>query len=321
MGFQVPEDRKIAVVIPAYRAAGQVATVVRGVPNWIGRIYVIDDACPEHSGDAAKAAGDPRVMVLRRQQNGGVGAAVKTGYRQALADGFDVVVKMDADDQMDPAYLKALLKPILAGRADYTKGNRFRDLKALRQMPRVRLFGNSVLTFLVKAASGYWQMMDPTNGYTAINREALERLELDRVSDGYFFESDMLIRLNIAGAVAEDVAIPARYGDEQSSLHIPSIMPVFVYRLIRGMGKRILFKYFLYDFSLGSFYLTAGTVLTAFGLMFGGYKWWLSAQGGTAATTGTVMIAVLALLLGVQFLVQAINFDIQTAPKRPRDGE
>ena len=317
----MPEDRKIAVVIPAYRAAGQVATVVRGVPNWIGRIYVIDDACPEHSGDAAKAAGDPRVMVLRRQQNGGVGAAVKTGYRQALADGFDVVVKMDADDQMDPAYLKALLKPILAGRADYTKGNRFRDLKALRQMPRVRLFGNSVLTFLVKAASGYWQMMDPTNGYTAINREALERLELDRVSDGYFFESDMLIRLNIAGAVAEDVAIPARYGDEQSSLHIPSIMPVFVYRLIRGMGKRILFKYFLYDFSLGSFYLTAGTVLTAFGLMFGGYKWWLSAQGGTAATTGTVMIAVLALLLGVQFLVQAINFDIQTAPKRPRDGE
>ncbi|MCF3630305.1 glycosyltransferase family 2 protein [Thalassospiraceae bacterium LMO-SO8] len=317
----MPEDRKIAVVIPAYRAASQVATVVRGVPDWIKRIYVIDDACPEKSGDAAKAAGDGRVMVLRRQQNGGVGAAVKTGYRQALADGFDIVVKMDADDQMDPAYLKALLKPILAGRADYTKGNRFRDLKALRQMPRVRLFGNSVLTFLVKAASGYWQMMDPTNGYTAINREALERLELDRVSDGYFFESDMLIRLNIAGAVAEDVAIPARYGDEQSSLHIPSIMPVFVYRLIRGMGKRILFKYFLYDFSLGSFYLTAGTLLTAFGLVFGGYKWWLSAQGGTAATTGTVMIAVLALLLGVQFLVQAINFDIQTAPKRPRDDE
>lgn len=317
----MPEDRKIAVVIPAYRAAAQVATVIRGLPDWIGRIYVIDDACPENSGDAAKAAGDGRVVVLRRQQNGGVGAAVKTGYRQALADGFDIVVKMDADDQMDPAYLKALLKPILAGRADYTKGNRFRDLKALRQMPRVRLFGNSVLTFLVKAASGYWQMMDPTNGYTAINREALERLELDRISDGYFFESDMLIRLNIAGAVAEDVAIPARYGDEQSSLHIPSIMPVFVYRLIRGMGKRILFKYFLYDFSLGSFYLTAGVLLTAFGMVFGGYKWWLSAQGGTAATTGTVMIAVLALLLGVQFLVQAINFDIQTAPKRPRDGE
>ena len=317
----MPEDRKIAVVIPAYRAAAQVATVVRGVPDWIGRIYVIDDACPENSGDAAKAAGDGRVVVLRRQQNGGVGAAVKTGYRQALADGFDIVVKMDADDQMDPAYLNALLKPILAGRADYTKGNRFRDLKALRQMPRVRLLGNSVLTFLVKAASGYWQMMDPTNGYTAINREALERLELDRVSDGYFFESDMLIRLNIAGAVAEDVAIPARYGDEQSSLHIPSIMPVFVYRLIRGMGKRILFKYFLYDFSLGSFYLTAGALLTAFGMVFGGYKWWQSAQGGTAATTGTVMIAVLALLLGVQFLVQAINFDIQTAPKRPRDGE
>ena len=317
----MPEDHKIAVVIPAYRAAAQVATVIRGVPDWIKRIYVIDDACPEHSGDAAKAAGDPRVMVLRRQQNGGVGAAVKTGYRQALADGFDVVVKMDADDQMDPAYLQALLKPILADRADYTKGNRFRDLKALRQMPRVRLFGNSVLTFLVKAASGYWQMMDPTNGYTAINRDALERLELDRVSDGYFFESDMLIRLNIAGAVAEDVAIPARYGDEQSSLHIPSIMPVFIYRLIRGMGKRILFKYFLYDFSLGSFYLTVGTVLTAFGLIFGGVKWWQAAETGVTSSMGTIMIATLAILLGVQFLVQAINFDILTSPKRPRDGD
>jgi glycosyltransferase involved in cell wall biosynthesis len=314
----VPEDSKTAVVIPAYRAAGQVATVIRGVPDWIKRIYVIDDACPENSGDAAKAAGDNRVMVLRRQQNGGVGAAVKTGYRQALADGFDIVVKMDADDQMDPTYLKALLKPILAGRADYTKGNRFRDLKALRQMPRVRLLGNSVLTFLVKAASGYWQMMDPTNGYTAINRDSLERLELDRVSDGYFFESDMLIRLNIIGAVAEDVAIPARYGDEQSSLHIPSIMPVFIYRLIRGMGKRILFKYFLYDFSLGSFYLTAGTLLTVFGLIFGVIKWWEAAEAGTTATLGTIMIAALAILLGVQFLVQAINFDIQSTPRRDR---
>ena len=310
------EERKIAVVIPAYRGAGKVAKVIQGIPDWIGRIYVVDDACPEGSGAAAKATNDSRVMVIARQQNGGVGAAVKTGYRQAMADGFDVAVKMDADDQMDPAYLNALLKPILSGRADYAKGNRFRDLKALRQMPRIRLFGNSVLTFLVKAASGYWQMMDPTNGYTAINREALDRLELDRISDGYFFESDMLIRLNISGAVVEDVAIPARYGDEESSLHIPSIMPVFIYRLIRGMGKRILFKYFLYDFSLGSFYLSAGSLLTAFGLIFGGTKWWQAAQAGHAATTGTVMIAVLALLLGVQFLVQAINFDIQTTPRR-----
>jgi len=317
----VSEDRKIAVVIPAYRVINHVADVIRGVPAWIGRIYVVDDACPDASGAAAKATGDPRVTVLHRQRNGGVGAAVKTGYRQALADGFDVVVKMDGDDQMDPAYLQALLKPILSGRADYAKGNRFRDLRALRQMPRVRLLGNSVLTFLVKAASGYWQMMDPTNGYTAINREALERLELDRVSDGYFFESDMLIRLNIAGAVMEDVAIPARYGDEQSSLNIPSVMPVFVYRLIRGMGKRILFKYFLYDFSLGSFYLTAGTLLTAFGLVFGGVKWWQAAQSGVTATLGTIMIATLAILLGVQFLVQAINFDIQTAPRRRHDGD
>jgi len=317
----VADHIKIAVVIPAYRVTNHVADVIRGIPAWIKRIYVVDDGCPDQSGATAKAVDDPRVVVLHRVQNGGVGAAVKTGYRQAMADGFDIVVKMDGDDQMDPAYLEPLLKPIATGHADYTKGNRFRDLKALRQMPRVRLFGNSVLTFLVKAASGYWQMMDPTNGYTAINRDALERMELDRVSDGYFFESDMLIRLNIAGAVVEDVPIPARYGDEQSSLHIPSIMPVFIYRLIRGMGKRILFKYFIYDFSLGSFYLLAGSLLTAFGLIFGGIKWWEAAQSGVTATMGTIMIATLAVLLGVQFLVQAINFDIQTTPKRPHDDD
>ncbi len=313
------DRHKIALVVPAYRARQKVADVVRGVPAWITRIYVVDDGCPESSGDAAEATADARLVIIRRQTNGGVGAAVKTGYVQALADGYDVVVKMDADDQMDPAHLDKLLEPVLTGRADYAKGDRFKDLKALRQMPPVRLFGNRALTFLVKAASGYWRMMDPTNGYTAINRDALERLDLEGVSNGYFFESDMLIRLNIIGAVVEDVPIPARYGDEQSSLHIPSILPVFIYRLARGMSKRILYKYLLYDFSLGSFYLLAGSLLTGFGVIFGAFKWWQAVNAGVAATFGTVMLAALPVLLGVQFLVQAINFDIQSEPRRRGD--
>lgn len=321
MSDKQPDYAKVAVVVPAYRDAQHVPTVIRGIPPWITRIYVVDDACPHKSGDAAEAAGDPRVTVIRREANGGVGAAVKTGYRQALADGYDVVVKMDGDDQMDPAHLKALLAPILSGQADYAKGDRFKDLKALAQMPPVRLFGNRALTFLVRAASGYWRMCDPTNGYTAIGRGVLERMDLDRVSDGYFFESDMLIRLNIAGAVLADVPIPARYGDEESSLHIPSILPVFVYRLIRGMTKRILYKYFLFDFSLGSFYLAAGAGLTAFGGIFGAVKWWEYGQAGVAAPFGTIMVAALPLLLGVQFLVQALNFDIQSEPKRDRKSD
>lgn len=302
--------------MPAYKDASHVGRVIRGIPPWLTRIYVIDDCCPFASGDAAAAVEDPRVVVIRRPVNGGVGAAVKTGYRQALQDGYDICVKMDGDDQMDPAYLKALLAPLLAGRADYAKGNRFKDLKALRQMPRVRLLGNRALTFLVRAASGYWRMTDPTNGYTAINRDALERLDLDRVSNSYFFESDMLIRLNIVGAVVEDVAIPARYGDETSSLHIPSILPVFIYRLARGMTKRILYRYFLYDFSLGSFYLLAGTLLTGFGGIFGAVKWWQAAQSAQETPFGTIMVATLPLIFGMQFLVQALNFDIQSEPKR-----
>ena len=316
-----PDASKVAVVVPAYKDASHIGQVIRGIPTWLTRIYVVDDGCPFNSGDAAEAVEDPRVVVIRRAANGGVGAAVKTGYRRALEDGYDIVVKMDGDDQMDPAHLPTLLAPLRSGRADYAKGNRFRDLKALRQMPRVRLFGNRALTFLVRAASGYWRMTDPTNGYTAIDRAALERLDLDGVADGYFFESDMLIRLNIAGAVVEDVAIPARYGDEQSSLRIPAILPVFIYRLARGMTKRILYKYFLYDFSLGSFYLLAGTLLTGFGAAFGAMKWWQAAQAEVPATTGTVMIAVLTLLLGVQFLVQALNFDINSEPKRPGDND
>ncbi|MEK9671818.1 MAG: glycosyltransferase family 2 protein [Rhodospirillaceae bacterium] len=314
------DRQKIALVIPAYRAADKIAAVIAGIPPWLTRIYVVNDGCPQKTGDTAAALGDSRVAVIRRERNGGVGAAMKTGYARALADGYDVIVKMDADDQMDPAYLDKLLEPVRSGRADYAKGDRFKDLKALAQMPPARLFGNRALTFLVKAASGYYRMMDPTNGYTAINRDALERMDIDRVSDGYFFESDMLIRLNIAGAVVEDVPIPARYGDEQSSLRIPAIVHVFIYRLIRGMGKRILYKYLLFDFSLGSFYLLAGGLLTGSGVIFGAYKWWLSATQGVTATFGTVMLAALPVLIGAQFLVQAVNYDIQTEPKRRDDN-
>jgi len=193
---------RVAVVIPCYRVAAQVPGVIARIGPGVAAVYAVDDACPEHTGDRlARDCSDPRVRVLRHAANQGVGGAMVTGYRAALADGADIVVKLDGDGQMDPAEIERLIAPIAQGRADYTKGNRFHELEMLRDMPRVRLFGNSMLSLVSKLASGYWDVMDPTNGFTAVHRDALALLPLDKIDRGYFFESDMLFRLYTVRAV------------------------------------------------------------------------------------------------------------------------
>ncbi|MEO5373983.1 MAG: glycosyltransferase family 2 protein [Alphaproteobacteria bacterium] len=307
---------KVAVVIPCYRVRAHLAGVIAGIPPEVGHIVVVDDLCPERSGEVAEASGDPRVTVVRHAVNQGVGGAMVSGYRRAMELGCDVMVKMDGDGQMDPALIGRFVAPLMEGRADYAKGNRFRDFHALRAMPPMRLFGNSMLSFLVKAASGYWSMMDPTNGYTAIHRRALEDLDLDRVAKRFFFESDLLIRLNVVGAVLTDVPMPARYGDETSSLSIPRVLLDFPPRLLRGLLRRIVLKYFVYDFNVGSLYLAVGLPLTLFGILFGAWEWIDSVRTGVVRPVGTVMLVVLPLILGFQLLLQAVAVDIAAEPKR-----
>ena len=314
----MPADSKaIAVVIPCFKVRDHVRGVIEGIPPAARHVVVVDDGCPEGSGEAAEATGDPRVVVVRHGENRGVGAAMVTGYRKAIELGADILVKMDGDGQMDPAHLDALVAPLADGRADYAKGNRFRDFAALRAMPRLRLFANSALSFLIKVASGYWNIMDPTNGYTAIRRETLERLDLDRLSADYFFESDMLIRLNVAGAVVAEVAMPARYGEERSSVDLGRAAATFPGRLLRGLARRILLRYYIYDFNMASVYLLLGLPLVAFGVVFGAIQWSLSAATGEPRTVGTVMLVVLPIILGFEMLLQAINIDIASVPRRP----
>ena len=310
------DEKKIAVVLPCYKVAKHIRSVIRELPPYVDRIVVVDDACPEGSGKAAEElAGEiPGLIVLYHGENQGVGKAMVTGYRKALELGVDVVVKMDGDGQMDVAYLPALLEPLLAGRAGYVKGNRFFDFKALRAMPKVRLFGNSALSFLVKAASGYWHMMDPTNGYTGITTATLRSLDLERLSPRYFFETDMLINLNIESCVVRDVPIPARYGDEESSLRISRVLVDFPPKLFRGFLRRIFLRYFIYDFNMASIYTLLGTPMILWGFLFGGYRWYLGAFSGVENTAGTVMLAVVPLILGTQFLLQAIQIDIDNTP-------
>lgn len=308
----------IAVVVPCYRVTGQVLAVLAAVGPEVGRIYCVDDACPDGSGDLVQArATDPRVRVLRHDQNQGVGGATLTGYRQAIADGFDIVVKLDGDGQMDPALLPELVAPIVRGEADYTKGNRFWDLRQIGRMPLLRRLGNLGLSFLAKVSSGYWDIFDPTNGYTALHVAVAERLPLDQISRRYFFETDLLFRLGTLRAVVVDVPMDARYGDEKSNLKVSRVFGEFAFKHLRNAGKRLLYNYYLRDLPAASLELLAGVLLLGFALVFGGWHWWLSASTGQAAATGTVMVAVVTFVSGLQFVLAFVNYDIASVPRRP----
>jgi dolichol-phosphate mannosyltransferase len=315
-----PTDKapRVAVVIPAYRVSRHILGVLAGVGSEVQRIIVVDDACPEGSGDLVQAqCTDPRVLVLRRESNGGVGAAVITGYRAALADGADVIVKIDGDGQMDPALVRDFVAPIAAGQADYTKGNRFFNLEGLEQMPRARLVGNAALSFMNKVSSGYWDIFDPTNGYTAIHANIARCLPLEKVSPGYLFETDMLFRLNILRAVVWDVPMHARYGEEVSSMKISQVAGPLLLDHLRNFGKRIFYNYYLRDVSIASIELPLGILGVVAGVLLGSYHWIHSAQLGVTTPAGTVMLATLPLLAGLQLLLAFIHYDIAAVPRRP----
>jgi len=309
---------KIAVVIPCYRCSNSILGVLASIPALVARVYVVDDACPEETGAlAARAGGDGRVLVIRHEQNKGVGGAVISGYRAALAEGFDIVVKIDGDGQMDPAHISNLVHPILREKADYTKGNRFYAMNQLKGMPSLRVIGNSFLSFMTKLSSGYWNVMDPTNGFTAIHRKALATVNLDTVSERFFFESDMLCHLNLAGAVVMDVPFPARYADEKSNLKIHRIWFPFLRKHLARTMKRFFYSYIVRDFNIGTMEFLFGSMFLAFGSIFGGYHWVRSGIEGKVATSGTVMLSGMSVILGIQLLLAAIIYDVTRVPKIP----
>ena len=309
---------RIAVVIPSFRVTKHILKVLEAIPAEVWRIYVVDDACPEHSGQLVQThCRDPRVVVLQHAQNGGVGRAVMTGDQAAINDQADIIVKLDGDGQMNPALIPILVEPIMLGEADYSKGNRFYDLENIRAMPSLRIFGNAVLSLMTKVSSGYWNIFDPTNGYTAIHASVCAGLPFKKISERYFFETDMLFRLNTLRAVVVDVPMDAQYGDETSHLKISKIVGEFLFKHTRNFFKRIFYNYYLRDLSLASLELLAGLVLVLFGLGYGGYHWAASAQMHVATPAGTVMLAAMPLLVGLQLLLSFVGYDISSVPKRP----
>ncbi len=307
---------RVAAVVPAYKEELMIARVVETMPDYVDHIVIVDDCSPDDTSGAVERLGSDRVTLIRHEVNQGVGGAIITGHKAALALGSDVNVIMAGDAQMDPAYLPQLLDQVTDGGYGFAKANRFYAPESFNGMPGYRVFGNIVLSFMTKLASGYWNLFDPQNGYTAVRSEVVRRLPLDRVARRYSFENDLLMHLNILQVPAVDVPIPAVYGDEVSSIKLRRVIPELLHRLTVGFWTRIWYRYVLWSFSPIALLLFAGLTLFLFGVAV---SIWLVFQilGTAIATAATVMLAALPLMLGTQMLISALQLDIQATPSTP----
>jgi glycosyltransferase involved in cell wall biosynthesis len=314
MNSKIPKGENqatISVVIPAFKVKAHILNVIASIGPEVKYIIVIDDACPESSGQYVKeSVFDPRVEVIFHEVNLGVGGAVKTGYQRAIELGAKIVVKVDGDGQMDVNRIVQITNPIVEGTYDYAKGNRFFDIDAIRQMPKIRIIGNLALSFLTKLSSGNWRVFDPNNGFTAIHIDALRKIPLQKIDNGYFFESDMLFRLNLAKAKVFDVPMPAVYNEEISNLKIRKVLFEFPIKHLRNVGKRILYTYYLRDFNLASIQLLLGIFLGLFGSVYGLIKWAQAVHAESATPTGTVVLVAICLLSSLQFLLAFFSYDM-----------
>ncbi|WP_397362238.1 glycosyltransferase family 2 protein [Olleya sp. R77988] len=307
-------QNKIAVIIPYYNASKHIISVLEKLPEFIDVVYVVDD-CSKEAFPKKTEEQFPKVIYIKHDSNLGVGGATKTGFKYAIKDKIDVVVKVDADDQMDTKYIKSLVLPLIDQQAEYAKGNRFRDFKALKKMPFVRKAGNLGLSFLTKAATGYWNNFDPTNGFFAVKTKTLEQLDFDNIANRYYFETSLIAELYFQEARIKDVPMPAIYGDEKSSMSVWKMPFVFLPKLFKTFIKRIFKSYFVYDFNISSIYILLGMPLFLFGFIYGIYTWWYYSSKAVFAPTGTIMLVTLTIIIGFQLLLQAVHYDIIKAPK------
>ena len=317
VSFMSLNNKTIAVIIPCYKVKDHILEVIQTIPSFVDKIFAVDDCCPDKSGEFIKAHNtDPRVLILKNNVNLGVGGAVCHGYAEALKANIDIMVKVDGDGQMDPTLIEDLIDPLLINQADYAKGSRFHRPSSLSQMPKVRLFGNTALSFINKLVTGYWDIMDPTNGFTAICKDALKEIPLEKINNRYFFESDMLFRLNLCKARVVDYFMDAKYGTEVSNLRISRVLFDFPPRYFQRFIKRIFYQYFLRDFNFGSLSLLVGLPLFTFGVFFGGVKFIEYAIiRHTPAPSGMVVIPSMLIILGTQFLISFFQYDINSYPK------
>lgn len=313
------EVHKIAVVIPCYKVSLKLKSVLENIGHEVTSIYCVDDNCPENSWKVAESLAkiDKRIRLIRRRKNGGVGAAVVSGYKAALLDDAEIIIKIDGDGQMAPQLIPNFIKPILEHRADFVKGNRFYDLKSVSSMPLVRIIGNSLLSFINKLSSGYWNLFDPNNGFTAIHANVLKLIPIEKLHKRFFLEADMLFRLSTIRAVVKDIPMNSVYGDEKSNLNILNIFLTFPFLYFNRIGKRIFYNYLLRNFNIASLYLILGFFLLIFGIWYGIDSWIELSVRNEIASAGTVMLAAMPIIIGNTYLVGFLAYDMQDIPTEP----
>ncbi len=305
------EGKRVAVVVPAHDEERLVVETLQGIPEIADRIYVVDDASSDGTGERARELGDPRVEVIRHDRNHGVGAAIVTGYRRALDEGIDVICVMAADNQMDPQELVDLVRPVALGEVEYAKANRLVSGEAWTVIPRTRYLGNAVLSLLTKIASGYWHVADSQAGYTAISRDALQRLDLDRLYPRYGFPNDMLVHLNVQNARVRDVASrPIYHVGEESGIKLRSVVPRISWLLFKAFWWRLGHKYVIRDFHPLVFFYVFGIFMTLVGVALGVIELVLRILGNEITTPTIVLVAVL-LIAGLQLTLFAMWFDME----------
>jgi glycosyltransferase involved in cell wall biosynthesis len=305
------ESKQVAVVVPARDEEALLPETLAGIPGFVDRVYVVDDDSRDGTVAAAESAGE-RVSVLRHERNSGVGAAIVTGYKQALADGVDVVAVMAADNQMDPGDLEALVGPVARGEVDYAKANRLFTGQAWKLIPRSRYLGNAVLSLLTKVASGYWHVADSQSGYTAVGRETLGLLDLDAIYRRYGFPNDMLVHLNVVNARVRDFPSRPIYGvGERSGIRYRSVVPRISWLLFKGFWWRMREKYVIRDFHPLVFFYALGFLMTLAGLALGIVETVLRLMGNEIPVATIVLVALL-LISGTQFTLFAMWFDMES---------
>ena len=305
------EGKRVAVVVPAFDEERLVGETLRGIPEFVDRVFVVDDASRDGTSAAAEAVGDGRVLVLRRDRNGGVGAAIATGYRQALDEEIDVTCVMAADRQMDPDELRGLVEPVARGDVEYAKANRLVSGEAWKVIPRTRYLGNAVLSLLTKIASGYWHVADSQAGYTALSLEAIRRLDLDALYPRYGFPNDMLVHLNVQNARVRDVPSRPIYDvGERSGIRLRSVVPRISWLLFKRFWWRMGQKYVIRDFHPLVFFYVFGVVMLGLGLVLGLVELVLRIAGN-AITPATIVLVAVLVIAGLQMTLFAMWFDME----------
>jgi len=309
------KNHQINVVIPAFNEEKKISQVIASIPDYVDHIIVINDCSEDNTGNIISEINNDKITYLRNDSNIGVGGSMVRGYQKALELKADIIIKIDGDGQMDPSYFPVLINNLIEEKFDYVKGNRFLAEESLTFMPRHRLLGNIVVTFMNKLATGYWNIFDPQNGFTGIVGGVLRSINLKKVHKGYFFENDMLFQLNLLEKRVKDLPIPAIYGDEKSNLSPIKTGSLFPFLFLNRFLVRIYQKYILRDFSPIAIFLFFGILLFGWGFSFGLFVWIKNAILGVFTPTGTIMLSLLPLILGFQLILQAIVLDIQGTPK------